>query len=67
MSPLTRPFKTTVGTLTDPSMQPCSLITIVAVEFCSAFTLPLIRPSRCSPPPPISTSPLMRVCAPISV
>src|ERR1700735_5242882 len=60
------PFSTILVTMTDPSMHPCSLTDRVVGAPASLLTLPLIWPSRCSPPTN-STSPLIRVFAPISV
>src|SRR5882757_444381 len=66
MSPLTMPFKMTLGAATDPSMQPCSLTDTKVPRFESPLTLPLIWPSICRPPVN-SRSPLIRVFGPIRV
>src|SRR6266403_5597559 len=66
MSPLTMPFKTTLGATTEPSTQPCSLTDRKVPWFESPLTLPLIWPSRCRPPVN-STSPSIRVLGPIKV
>src|ERR1700722_8500548 len=66
MSPLTMPFNMTLGAMTEPSMQPCWLTDKKVPALESPLTLPLMCPSRCKPPLN-STSPLMRVFAPIRV
>src|SRR5580692_2137522 len=66
MSPLTMPFKMTLGAITEPSMQPCWLTDRKVPALESPLTLPLICPSRCNPPLN-SISPLIRVFAPIKV
>src|SRR5580658_10592114 len=66
MSPFTMPFKMILGANTDPSMQPCWLTDKKVSGAGWPVTLPLIWPSRCRPPVN-STSPLMRVLAPIKV
>src|SRR5882724_2473792 len=66
MSPLTTPFKMTLGATTEPSMQPFSLTDKNVPWFASPLTLPLIWPSRCRPPMN-STSPSIRVLGPIRV
>src|SRR5258708_39497566 len=66
MSPLTMPFKMTLGAATEPSMQPCSLTDKKVPCFESPRTLPFTWPSICRPPVN-STSPLIRVFGPIRV
>src|ERR1700722_15074253 len=66
MSPLTMPFRMTVGANTEPSMQPCSLTDRKVPALESPLTLPPMKPSRCKPPVN-SILPSIRVFAPIKV
>src|SRR5499433_2739214 len=66
MSPFTRPFSSTFGTCTSPSMAPLSLTESVESRASSERTLPRTCPSRCRPPWN-STSPCTRAALPISV